>query len=669
MSSVRRMLVLLAAAGALTVMLWPALVGRDILGFRDMLHNYGPMRAMFWSGRISLWNDRAFGGSSVLADIVQQPFYLGQLVMRALHAPAWPGIPIRLWLHSLFGMWAMERLMRRFVPPHAAGVAVAAFGLCGFCIANFSNPQWECAQMWVPMILLAADFWATEGGAGRACLLAASLPQPLLPGDPPLLGLAALTAGALVIARRRRPARQLAQEGALIALAAAVIASPQIVSTMRAMSSFARGAGLPRTVREQWSLHPARIAELFVPRLFGPLFSHGFWGGFTVTPPFHRNYIHSIYAGAIGPGLLAVALWKRRRSALAWVLLAVVTLIFSLGAWFFHVYGSMGDLFALLRLFRYPQRIVALFAIAWAALLALGAAGIVELPRRHRVLIAGGSFAFAGVALAATAALAPASAPSAVWHSAVQLALAGGATIAALLLPARLAGPALGLVLIADLSAANAELLGLLPRAPLRAPSAACEALDAARGQRRIGSFRVYVDEEALAAKTVPDWNEERVREYNWGKRNLLEPCGYRQSVSLSSLDPADELRLWREVSPLRTLEVMGTRYVITTPEAAPGFHGSLRSIDPLWNFAVVELPDAEPLLFRPERVESLASAALPAAALARRELLRTHVAAIDAKLTLHGEDGTAELVSVIDNGSEVHFRVRQKEPGYWVLA
>src|SRR3954468_10119984 len=136
MSSVRRMLVLLAAAGALTAMLWPALTGRDILGFRDMLHNYGPMRELFWSGRISLWNDRAFGGSSVLADIVQQPFYLGQLLMRAIHAPAWPGLSIRLWIHELIGMAAIWRLLRRFVPADAAGIGAVAFGLCGFSVAN-----------------------------------------------------------------------------------------------------------------------------------------------------------------------------------------------------------------------------------------------------------------------------------------------------------------------------------------------------------------------------------------------------------------------------------------------------------------------------------------------------------------------------------------------------
>src|SRR3954467_412939 len=122
MSSVRRMLVLLAAAGALTAMLWPALTGRDILGFRDMLHNYGPMRDLFWSGRISFWNDRAFGGSSVLADIVQQPFYLGNLVMRALHAPAWPGIPIRMAVHTVGGIMGMYALMRRFGAADAAAL-------------------------------------------------------------------------------------------------------------------------------------------------------------------------------------------------------------------------------------------------------------------------------------------------------------------------------------------------------------------------------------------------------------------------------------------------------------------------------------------------------------------------------------------------------------------
>ena len=669
LQALRRKLLLITAWVTLTVLLWPALIGRDILGFRDMLHNYAPMRELFWQGDISLWNDRAFGGSSVLADIVQQPFYLGQLLMRAIHAPAWPGISIRLWIHEVLGMAAIWRLLRRFVPPDAAGIGTVAFGLCGFSLANFSNPQWVCAQMWAPTVLLAADAWAVEGGFARGCLLAVCLPQPLLAGDPLLCALLGLTSAAWVVDRRTRPLSRIAAEGALIVAAAAVIVSPQLVATLRALPSFARSVGLPRSVREQWSLHPARIAELFVPRMFGPLFNDGFWGQFTVSPPWQRNYIHSIYAGAIGPALVATAVWKQRRNALPWVLLACATLMLSLGDSFFHLYGRLGDWIPPLAVFRYPQRIVALFAIAWAALLALGAAGIGELPRSRRLALGAASFALGFAALAATAALAPSPSSAAVWRSAVQLAIVCAASLGALMLPSRYAGAAIGLVLIADLYAANAELLGLLPRAPLLNPPAACEALDAARGQRRIHSFRVYVDQDALSTNVPHDWEAVRIREYNYGKRNLLELCGYRETVSLNSLDPADQLRLWREVSPLRTLRVMGTRFAITAPEAAQWFGGAVRYTDPAWHFVVVELPQAEPLLFRPARVESISSADLPAVARARPELLETAVAALDAPALPHAYDPTSELVSFIDDGDEMHFRVRQSGPGYWVVA
>ena len=669
LQALRRKLLLITAWVTLTVLLWPALIGRDILGFRDMHHNYAPMRELFWQGDISLWNDRAFGGSSVLADIVQQPFYLGQLLMRAIHAPAWPGISIRLWIHELLGMAAIWRLLRRFVPPDAAGIGTVAFGLCGFSLANFSNPQWVCAQMWAPTVLLAADAWAVEGGFARGCLLAVCLPQPLLAGDPLLCALLGLTSAAWVVDRRTRPLSRIAAEGALIVAAAAVIVSPQLVATIRALPSFARSVGLPRSVREQWSLHPARIAELFVPRMFGPLFSDGFWGQFTVSPPWQRNYVHSIYAGAIGPALVATAIWKRRRNALPWVLLACATLMLSLGDSFFHLYGRLGDWIPPLAVFRYPQRIVALFAIAWAALLALGAAGIGELPRARRLALGAASFALGFAALAAIAALAPSSNSPAVWRSGVQLAIVCAASLGALMLPSRYAGAAIGLVLIADLCGANAELLGLFPRAPLLNPPAACEALDAARGQRRIHSFRVYVDQDALSTNVPHDWEAVRIREYNYGKRNLLELCGYRETVSLNSLDPADQLRLWREVSPLRTLRVMGTRFAITAPESAQWFGGAVRYTDPAWHFVVVELPQAEPLLFRPARVEYISSADLPAVARSRPELLETAVAALDAPALPHAYDPTSELVSFIDDGDEMHFRVRQRGPGYWVVA
>ncbi len=160
-----------------------------------------------------------------------------------------------------------------------------------------------------------------------------------------------------------------------------------------------------------------------------------------------------------------------------------------------------------------------------------------------------------------------------------------------------------------------------------------------------------------------------REREYHYGKRNLLELCGFRQSVSLTSLDPADEMRLWREVSPHRMLRAMGTRFVVTTPEAAGLFRGEVRSIDPLWGFAVVELTDAAPLIFRPERVETIPPSMLTAAARDREDLLGTWTAALASTPAPHVRDPDARLVSRTDRGEEIYFRVRQSQPGYWVVA
>lgn len=664
---VRGRFTLFLATTALVLVLWPALTGDAILGYRDALHNYGPMRELFWSGRVSFWNDRAFGGSSVLADIVQQPFYLGNLVMRALHAPAWPGIPIQLLLHILAGMLATWALLRRAVQDDAAALGAAVFGLCGFSLSNLTNVHWACAACWVPAALFAFDLWAEQGGAMRMAFLALALPQILLAGDPLLCALTGVSGVGVVWLRRKRPLSRLLWEGAAIAVGMAAIVSPQVISSARGLGSITRGAGLPREVREQWSLHPIRVAELFVPRMFGPLFSDGFWGGFTVSPPWTRNWVHSIYAGAISPALVAAALCRRRREAAPWVLVAAFALVLSLGSYFFHLYGAIGDMLPLFRFFRYPQRLVALFMPAWAMLMALGAAELARLPRGQRVALAAGAALLSATALGAATLLAwPDSA--AVWRSLSQIALVGAASCAALLLPPRFAVTALAAVLVVDLVAANAELSSILPRDRLAGSPAACDALDRASGHARPTDFRVYVDQETLEPGRDADWIAQRVREYNFGKRNLTEVCGFRESAALTSLDPVEETRLWREVSPLRMLAALGTRFVVTRPGQAARFGGREVSVDPLWGFAVVEVPTAAPMLFRPARVEQIAASRLTELARARPELLGAEVAALDAAPREHLPDPSARLVSWSNLGDQIFFRVRQREPGYWVL-
>ena len=589
----------LLAAAALTALLFPALSGSALLGFRDMLHNYWPMKALQWAaGPLPLWNDHAFGGSSILADLIQQPFYLPNVMFGLVRAPAWPGIAIYLWLHGLLGLWGAWLLGKR-IAPEAAGLCAAAFALCGFTLANLSNLQWACAAAWVPWVLQAALRFGSEGGRAAGAELALFLPQPLLAGDPQLCLMLGLFAAALAVGASRRPLKRLALEGALVAALALVLLLPQLVATVRVLPLLERTSGLPRDQREQWSLHPARLFELFVPRLFGPLFEKGFWGGFTVSAPWKRNWVHSIYFSVLTPALLGLALVRRRRAALPWLCLALAALVLSLGENFVHFYGRLGDLIPPFRAFRYPQRLLALFVPGIAVLLALGAVELVRLPPRSRLLAALGSTALAAASLFVLTRFAPAPDLDSVSRSAIELVLAGGASALALLLlpePLRLFG--LGAVLVADLAAANGELLGLLPREPFRALPAACAALDQASGGAPRNSFRVFVDQDRLDVAR-PDWREQRLREYHQGKRNLLEGCGFLDAVALTSLDPAAERALWRS-SPLSMLRGLGTRYVIAAPGAARAYGAHELVTNAEWGFAVSELPGNQPLL-RPQ--------------------------------------------------------------------
>jgi hypothetical protein len=419
-----------AATAAVTLLVMPALAGVAIVGHGSTLHDHG----------------------AALPGIVQQPFYLGSLAMRALNLSASPAVPIYVFAHVLLGMWAIDKLLRRLVSGEGAAIAAAIFGLCGMTLADFSSPHWICAAAWMPVVLLAFDDWAIHGGMARGALLAVSLPQPLVAGDP--LGAALLAVAGVCWAglRRRRPAATLALEGLPILLVAALIASPQLWISLQALG----GAGLPREVREQWPLHPARLAQLFVPRL--SLAAPGSSGGFTVSPPWHRTDLQTVYSGLIGPALVAVALWRRRRHPFVWASLAVIVLL-----------TVLGQQFA-------PYRVTSVFVILWAVLAAVGAASIVELRRSTRVGLALGTAGLALGVLGTSAWLTPFVDPWAVRACAAHVVTIGFACAAALALQPRLAQITIGLVLIGDLGMANGELLRLLPRGSSRSPLAVCGA-------------------------------------------------------------------------------------------------------------------------------------------------------------------------------------------------
>jgi hypothetical protein len=148
-----------------------------------------------------------------------------------------------------------------------------------------------------------------------------------------------------------------------------------------------------------------------------------------------------------------------------------------------------------------------------------------------------------------------------------------------------------------------------------------------------------------------------RVREYNFGKRNLLEACGFRESAAVTTFDPRAERELWLSAGPLRELRALGTRFVVSAPGAAAVFGAREVLVDPRWQFAIHEIPEAPPLVFRPERVVQ------------GSPHFGTTVSALQRPPKPHEHDPSARLVEVRDEPARIDLRVEQSKPGYWVLS
>ena len=677
-----------AAAAALVALLAPSLAGVAQLVFRDMLQTFWPMKAASWQGvggALQTWNGAAFAGSSALADVVLQPFYLPNLLFRLLHVPAWPGIAWFLYAHALLALWGAYLLGRRLCGREGAALGAAAFALSGYQIANLTNLQFFCACAWAPWVLLAADRACERPSLRRFTLLVLVAPQVALAGDPRELITLALAAAAVWVLRARAPWRRLWPFALGACAVMLLLLSPTLYATLRALPSFTRNA-LSLESRSEWAFAPVRLVELWVPRLFGPLFDDGFWGGFTVDH-WKRSYLHSFYLGAIFPACLLAALRFRRRAAL-WLLGGLLGFAWlSMGP-----RGHLDELFAKVvptwKLYRYGERIMLLPTLAGALLIALGAEQLLRASagggRRLLLLTAAvGLVSLEMVALVFPAGPGPWAEPAtraALYRSALQLCVVLGCAAVALRLqtPSHRAA-ALGLLLVADLAAANGELTGQLPRALFRSPPQACESVRRAAQGKDPATFRVFVEETALersphqlsgAASGLPAWAAQRVEEYAWAKRNLLTLCGYSQSVGLTSLEPLAESQLWRAAGPVRALRALSTRFALVPPESRLALVPGAHLVEQQAAYLLLDLP-ALPRLYRPLAVRVGTGAQLLAALPREQALLTEEVAVLDTgdePLREHAADPGAALLRFEDGNDRQRWTLRQGAPGYWAI-
>jgi hypothetical protein len=331
-----------------------------------------------------LWNPLIDGGRRTLFA------YVPDVVLAALLGPigaARAEVPLHLWWAAAGASMLAHVRGRRAPAAWATGAFYAASGYVLSCGNVFPLLQ---AAAWAPWVI-AASLRACERPGSRWVLALAMLASAQVGS---LSAELILQTGFLVLLLAPRPSvpgqwRRLALAGLL----AAALSAPVLLGALAMASDSARAAGFGPGVALSWSLHPAELPGLALPRYFGDMHTFsdvGYWG----QSLFHKGYPYflSLYLGPIV--LLLAALGRSLRLGL----IAAAGALIALGA---HgplaplVAAALGALHA-----RVPSKFLLMTVIAVALMAGDGldkAAG----RRRWWVLAPGLAMTMAGAALLA----------------------------------------------------------------------------------------------------------------------------------------------------------------------------------------------------------------------------------------------------------------------------
>ena len=349
---------------------------RDFVGFT--FPSRAAFRAVFEDGELSSWNPLAELGLSRLAAPVHGALYAGHLPL--IVGDLETGVVVTWLLHVAWAALGGYFLARTAGASRVAAVisgAVWAFG--GYAVSRWWNGEKVLTGAWLPWFALgieraSADRAPVSPWSGVAALSAAMI---CYAGDPFLLLHAVGLAAAVLFARPSEDGWmgrvfELVRAGLATALGLGM-AAPTLLPALSLRGDTLRSEPLTTGMAEAWSLHPARLVELFLPGWFGNPFDVEHYPGAAFADDPTRQALPwavSIYAGATF--LVFVSCVRRRRVLASLGGVAVLFLLLALGR---HtpLSGIVTHVVPGLSLFRYPEKHLVVVVGALGLLAALGA--------------------------------------------------------------------------------------------------------------------------------------------------------------------------------------------------------------------------------------------------------------------------------------------------------
>ncbi len=368
----RRQALALAALAALPSL--PALVGARAFFQRDVVNYWLPtieaLVRQAAAGEWPLWNPGVGFGMPLWAD----PNFQWAYPTTWLNLLLPPGLAFAALIasHAVWGALGARRLAA--VAGAGAGpsfLAGLAFAWAGPWLSSATLWHHYCTVAWAPWVLLALERLAARPGPRRVAALGACAGAAALAGSADaclmILVLALARVPALLAASPSRPA--FAAAVAWAAALAAGLAAIQWLPTAHVLAAGLRGA-LPESARLYWSLHPASIVDLAVPRLLASVP----WSADAraVLYEGREPLIEGLYLGTGVLMLAALALVSAERRQLARGLAVAILVLLGLAL------GRHGLLAGVLSLpgfaqLRYPTKYLWLVPLLAALLAALGA--------------------------------------------------------------------------------------------------------------------------------------------------------------------------------------------------------------------------------------------------------------------------------------------------------
>ena len=360
------------------ILLWQRLWGPgQTLYLWDAGTYFHPLKEMLGrtvqSGEWPWWNPWIRNGLPFFANPQVGLFYPPSLLFYFL--PTSLAFNWNVIAHSVLmatGFYCWLRSTGRSPAAAAAGALAIAWG--GFAMSLTIYLNHLPAMAWIGWTWWAWEGWLAARAWRRLALTSGGFALQFLAGEPQI---AVVTAAiALLLAWKGHPDEgraRAAWSSPILALGAAavgamIVTAVQLLPTIELFLQSQRSLGLPTEESLGWSLPPAQLGNLILPRYFES--SSGLFD-LRRIPGVEQPWVFTSYLGVVVVALAAAALGVREREPIVWSGVAVAGVLLALGA---HnpLVRALSDAVPALRAFRFPEKMLLLPAIAVPVLAARG---------------------------------------------------------------------------------------------------------------------------------------------------------------------------------------------------------------------------------------------------------------------------------------------------------